>query len=339
MKEITMIGLDLAKSWFQVHATDAEGNKIHNRKLHRNQMALYFSQIPPCVVVMEACASSGYWAKRIIQFGHQAKRIHPRYVAQFRFRSKTDALDAAAICLAARQPDMPEVHTKTQEQCDLQAIHRVRQKHVQHRTATANQIRGLLAEDGIIIPQGITHVRKQLPSILDDAENGLSQLKRELLQEEYMNLLHIDTRINALTRKLTIIAKEREDCRRLLQIPGVGPMVATALVSVAGNGKCFKSARAFSAYLGLVPREHSSGGKQRLLGITKQGNSYIRSLLVQGAHAVIIASQRHSGKKIWLKNLIERRGLQKAAVAEANKIARIAWSMLAKETSYQAPAV
>ena len=228
---------------------------------------------------------------------------------------------------------------KKKEQCDLQAIHRIRQKYIQHRTATANQIRGLLAEDGVIIPQGITHVRKQLPIILDDTENEMSDLKRELLQDEYVALCYLDTRINNLTRRLNSIAKERDDCRRLIQIPGIGPLIATALVCVAGNGKSFKNARVFSAYLGLVPRERSSGGKQRLLGISKQGNAYIRGLLIQGAHAVILSLRRNPEKKQWLKMLIDRRGVQKAAVAEADKIARIAWSMLAKQTCYKMPAV
>lgn len=337
MSIVTMIGLDLAKHSFQVHGVDEAGNKLFNRKLSRAQVSTFFAQQPLCTVVMEACSSSSYWARKIATYGHDVRRLHAKYVAQFRFRNKSDALDAMAICRAARQPDMPTVLTKSQEQCDMQSILRVRERYMQERTGCANQIRGLLSEDGIIMPKGICHVRTRLRGILSDPESELSGMKKELLQEQHSHLLYLDGRINTLTRRIEKIAKEREDSRRLMAIPGIGPVIALALVSVAGSGKDFKNSRAFSSYLGLVPREYSSGGKQRLLGISKCGNSYIRSLLVQGAHSALLSLRRKQGRySDWASALCARCGIQKAAIGMANKMARIAWSMLAKGTTFDA---
>lgn len=342
MKTTTLIGIDLAKNVFQLHGVDDNGRKVFDRKLTRGQVVPFFANLPSCAVAMEACASSQYWARVIEELGHEVKRLPAQFVTPYRRGNKTDATDAAAICEAAQRPNMRFVPNKSHDQADIQAVHRVRNGFVQGRTAVLNRARGLLGEYGIIIPQGAAHVRKHLICILDDIlPTELSGLMRGLLQTLYTHLVRLEEEIEALDKQLRIICQNREECKRLMKIPGIGPMNATSLVCLCGHASNFNKSRAFASFLGLTPKEFSSGGKQRLSGITKRGNSYARSLLVHGARAVLRAIQRghspYGGGRMeeWIKRLIERRGMNKACVALANKMARIAWRLIVYKEDFR----
>jgi transposase len=341
MKGITTIGIDLAKNSLQLHGVDSMGRVVLRKTLRRDQAALFFANLPQCLVGMESCATSAFWARVIESCGHTVRRIHPRFVKPFLMSGKNDANDAAAICEALQRPHMRFVPHKTQDQADIQALHRVREGLVRARTRTFNQVRGLLAENGIVLPQGACHVRSHLPLIVDDHENGLSGVMRNLLSSLLESIVFFDEQIAKQNKVLQIIAREREVCRRLLQIPGVGFLTATILLTVAGRPNDFKNGREFAAFLGLVPRQYSTGGKQRLLGITKRGDSHVRTFLIHGARAVLRSMKMGrtplgEGKRgDWLAQIVERRGPNRASVALANKMARTAWSMLAKGTQYQ----
>ncbi|MHC1711720.1 MAG: IS110 family transposase [Solidesulfovibrio sp.] len=341
MKRITTIGIDLAKNSFQLHGVDANGKAVLRKTLRRDHVIPFFANLPECLVGMEACATSAYWARVIESCGHTVHRIHPRFIKPYLMADKNDANDAAAICEAVSRPRMRFVPHKSQEQADLQAVHRVRSGFVQAKTAAINQARGLLAENGIIIKQGACHVRQTLPAIIGDLQNDLSSSMRQLLTSLYDHIVALDARVTDQDRLLQSFVKEHEACKRLIKVPGVGILTSTILLTMAGAAKDFKNGRQFAAYLGLVPRQHSTGGKQRLLGITKRGDSYTRTLLVQGARAVLGAMKfGHSplgcGETAqWLARLVERRGPNKACIALANKTARVVWSMLAHGSQYQ----
>lgn len=341
MKSVTTMGIDLAKNSLQLHGVDERGKPVLRKSLRRDKAVAFFANLPECLVGMEACATSAYWARVIEECGHTVRRIHPKYIKPYLMAGKNDANDAAAICEAVSRPRMRFVPRKSREQADLQALHRVRQGFVQARTAAINQARGLLAENGIVLRKGSSHVRSRLPDILNDPDNGLSGLMRRLLASLYEHIVALDAQIAAHTKQLKGVAQENDACKRLLSIPGVGVMTATLLLSLVGAASSFKNGRQFAAYLGLVPRQHSTGGKQRLLGITKHGDSYARTLLIQGARAVLRAMKYgHAplGHADWLHRLVDRRGANRACVALANKTARIAWSMLAHESHYRAAA-
>lgn len=340
MKTVTTIGIDLAKNSFQLHGVDAKGKAVLRRTLRRDQVVLFFANLPECLVGMEACASSAYWARVIEECGHTVRRIHPKFIKPYLMADKNDANDAAAICEAVSRPHMRFVPHKSQEQADIQAIHRVRQGLVQARTAAFNQVRGLLAENGIVIRQGACHARSQLPAIVDNHENGLSDTMRRLILSLYERICFFDAQIVVQNKHIAAIAKENDACKRLLKVPGVGVITATILLAIGGAAADFKNGRQFAAFLGLVPRQYSTGGKQRLLGITKHGDCYARTLLVHGARAVLRAMKlgRHplgEGMQDWLARLVDRRGNNRACVALANKTARIVWNMLAKGMEYQ----
>lgn len=344
MKSVTTIGIDLAKNSLQLHGVDNRGRTVLRKTLKREHVANFFANLPECLVGMEACATSAYWARVIEECGHTVRRIHPRFIKPYLMAGKNDANDAAAICEAVSRPRMRFVPRKSQEQADIQAVHRVRQGFVQARTAAINQTRAFLAEYGIVLRQGPSHVRSRLPGILDDRENGLSESMRQVLTSLYEHIAALDAQIAAHTKTLQRIAKENDACRRLLEIPGVGAMTATILLSLTGAASDFKNGRQFAAYLGLVPRQHSTGGKQLLLGITKHGDSYVRTMLIQGARAVLRAMKYGHAPlgrgeyTEWLTRLVDRRGVNRACVALANKTARIVWSMLARESRYRAAA-
>jgi len=339
MKAITTIGIDLAKNSFTVYGVNAKGKPVLQRTLSRSGVVRFFANLPACLVGMEACASSEYWARTLESLGHEVRRIHPRYVKAYLLGAKNDANDAAAICEAVQRPNMRFVPHKSPEQMDIQATHRIRQGLVQSRTALVNQVRGLLGEYGLVLPQGIRHIRNHLPALIADEQNGLSGLMRRNLASLYESLCFLDRQIAEHETILKDIAKENEACKRLMQIPGIGYLTATILLSVAGVASNFKNGREFAAFLGLVPRQNSTGGKIKLLGISKRGDSYARTLLVHGARAVLSSllagRTRPERQNKWLAELAARRGTKRACVGLANKTARIAWSLLAHGTEYK----
>jgi transposase len=342
MREVCRIGLDIAKLNFQVHGVDKRGKEVFNKKLRRAEVLPFFANLPSCLVGLEACGGAHYWAREIVGLdaGHTVRLISPRHVKPFIINNKTDAADARAICEVVGRPGTRFVNVKTVEQQDMMAWHRIRERKVKERTALVNQIRAFLGEQGIVIAQGITHVRKLLPTLIEDLDNKLSMSARDYLSELYTELVDYDALINKYESRIVAFAKANEACRRLQKIPGIGPLTATAIVAHVGDAKYFKNGRALAAYLGLTPREHSSGGKQKLLGITKRGNSYLRWLLIQGARIVLRygllqPEEAVSPRLQWLRGLFGRRGRHIAAVALANKTARIIWALLSSGEAYQ----
>jgi len=335
MNNVTSLAIDLAKNVFQLHGTDAKGKPILRKKISRAKLAEFVVNLPLCKIYMEACGSANYWGRKFKGFGHQVKLIHPKYVKPYVKRNKNDMNDAAGIAAAARDPDMRFCDVKTEAQQDVQSVHRIRSLLIQQRTALSNQIRGLLAEYGIVIPKGISNTRRCLPEILGNNLNNLSGLMLDCLLELNNSFRQLDERIAFYNKKIELLFKENEVCKRLEKIPGIGELGATILASVLGNGSAFKNGRHFAAFLGLVPRQHSSGGKAKLLGISKGGDTYIRTLLIHGARAVLRwVNKKTDNQSIWIKNLVTRRGKNKAAVALANKIARIAWAVIHENTEY-----
>ena len=340
MKRICRIGLDIAKNKFHIHAVDQHDKDLLSKQLPRKDVLSFFATIPVCVIGLEACGGAHYWARELAKFGHETRLLAPRAVKPYVLNNKTDAADARAICEAASRPSLRTVQVKSVEQQDIGAWHKIRERKVKERTALANQIRGLLHEYGIIMPQGISYVRKQLPVIVEDLNNILSSCARDYFSELYSEFVELDLLIAKYEARILAMAKNHEDCKRLLKIPGVGPLTATAIVAHVGNASHFKNGRDFSAYLGLTPKEHSSGGKQRLLGITKRGNIYLRKLLIQGSRVVlhwsrIKAHPEMGWRKKWLLSIADRCGPFVAAVAQANKTARIIWAVLAHGVEYQ----
>ncbi|MGB7931439.1 MAG: IS110 family transposase [Gammaproteobacteria bacterium] len=335
--KITTIGLDLAKNVIQVHGVDEQGKAVLRKQLRRNQVATFFANLPACLVGMEACGGAYHWARKIEQLGHTVKLIAPQFVKPYVKTNKNDAADAEAICEAVSRPHMRFVPIKSGEQQAVLALHRARQAFVKARTAQANQIRGLLGEYGIILPQGICHIAKRLPAILEDGENELPGSFRALLDRLGEHLKELDRQVGELDLQIHSWHRENEASRKLEQIHGIGPITASALVATIGDANSFKNGRQLAAWLGLVPRQHSSGGKPLLLGISKRGDSYLRTLLIHGARAVLRVAERKVGHaQSWLGQLTDRRHKNVAAVALANKNARIVWALLAHDRNYQA---
>lgn len=341
MNQITLIGIDLAKNIFRINCLDEKGKRVTNKNLHRESIIQFFAPLPECTVAMEACASSHYWGRTIESLGHTVKLIHPRYVTPYRLGDKNDANDAAAICAAAQRPDMRFVRLRSQRQSDVQALHRVREGLVTEKTGTVNRIRALLAENGIVIKQGPANVFALLPAIVDDPDNDLSGMMRQLLRVQYTHLLGIREQLAELEGMLRSLVAEEDTYKRLMEVPGVGLITATLLGSELGNGSAFRNGRSFAAYLGLTPRQYSSGGKSTLLGITKRGNRYLRTLLIHCARSILRSMTL--GKSplgegcmgLWIRKLMERRGKNKTAVALAAKLARVAWAMQTKGSNFE----
>lgn len=337
---LTVLGLDLAKQSFQLHGVDTNGNVVLMKKLKRNNLSKFIAQLPACLIGIEACGGSNYWTRVFERYGHTVRMIAPQFVKPFVKSNKNDAVDAEAICEAVQRPSMRFVPSKSVGQQDIQSLHRIRSQAVARRTAQANQIRGLLMEYGIVIPKGISYVRKEIPCILEDASNELTFMFRELLNDLYDEMVHLDERIRQLENKLEIVCKENESCQRLLTIPGVGLLSATAMVAAIGDISVFKNGRELAAWLGLVPRQHSTGGKPTLLGISKRGDAYLRTLLIHGGRTVVRVAEKYQDKRNqWINQLDQRRGKNISAVAVANKNARIAWALLTNKTTFQANAV
>ena len=337
---VTTVGLDLAKTVFHVVCFDKRDKEVKKRMLRRNQMLQFFVQLPPCLVSMEACASAHYWGRELRAMGHDVKLIPPQYVKPYVRGNKNDYNDARAIAEAATRPAMPTVAIKTVEEQDMQAIHRTRSQCLRDRTALSNSTRGLLGEYGIVFPKGIASLRKTIPALLEDAENGLSFRFRNLLARRYEQLLELDNHIAFYERELELLSRQDDACQRLQTIPGFGPIVSSAFRSAIGDGRIYAHGRDVSSSLGLVPRQHSSGGKDVLLGISKRGDKYLRTQLVHGARAVVLqAARKNDSLSRWIIRIHEERGWNKAVVAMANKMARIGWAILRYNTTYQAASV
>jgi transposase len=333
VKSITTVGLDLAKSVFQLHGVDGRGREVLRKTLKRGEVASFFARLSPCVIGIEACGSAHFWARKLSELGHTVKLMAPQFVKPYVKTNKNDARDAEAICEAVARPNMRFVPIKSVEQQALLAVHRVRQGFVSARTAQSNQIRGLLSEFGIVMPKGISSLEWLMPQILADPENGLLGSSRELFARLYSHFKELSRQgMNWSSRS----KRESAASQRLEEVPGIGPLTASALAATIGDAKAFKSGRQLAAWLGLVPWQSSSGGRERLLGISKRGDTYLRTLLIHGARSVLQRLKQHTDQaQGWLARLVARRNPNVAAVALANTNARIVWALLVHGRDYQ----
>jgi len=337
--KISRIGMDIAKNVFQLHGVDSFEQTVLKKKLKRADVLAYFRTLAACKIGMEACGGAHHWARTLIAMGHSVVLMAPQFVKPYVKTNKNDAADAEAICEAMSRPGMRFVPVKTVEQQDIQALHRVRSELVKQRTAKGNQIRGLLAEYGLVVQKRIECLRVALPELLEDADNGLTGEFRALLDGLRLDLVGLDERVGQLDRQIVQMCRASVSAKRLQEIPGIGPVTASALIAAVGDGSGFKRGRDMAAFLGLVPRQHSSGGKEKLLGISKRGDSYLRTLLIHGARSVQrVSVNKTDPSSRWLNALSHRRHKNVAAVALANKTARIAWAVLSKGQAYRVPA-
>ena len=338
MPSISTIGLDIAKSVFQGHGVDEAGQVVLRRQLKRRHVLAFFQKLPPCLVGIEACASSHHWSRELEAFGHTVRLMPPAYVKPYVKRQKNDSTDAEAICEAVARPNMRFVPTKTVEQQSCLMLHRARHLFVRQQTAVINSIRAYLAEFGIVAPVGRRGVEQLLEVVADPADRRLPDVARACLVALGSQLRHLKAQILEFDRRIIAWHRSSATSKRLDAIPGVGPALATALVASIADPKVFRSGRDFSAWVGLVPKQNSSGGKDKLGSISKQGDRYLRSLFTAGALAVIRYAKIHgTGHRPWLTGLLARRPTKVAAIALANKIARMAWAMMARGESYREP--
>ncbi|RVO45530.1 IS110 family transposase [Sinorhizobium meliloti] len=337
MSEVRTIGLDLAKQVFQVHGADASGSAVFRKQLRRGQVLKFFSGLPRCLVAMEACGSSHFWAREIGRLGHEVRMIPPAYVKPFLKRQKNDAADAEAICEAAQRPTMRFVSVKSEETQGAVVALRSRDLLIRQRTQTINALRGHLAEFGKVVPQGSTNASK-LIAMVEDPQTALPEAARTSLRFLTAILSQLTDQIRALDAQIVRQAREDETSRRLMTIPGVGPLIAAALVALAPSPETFKRGRDFAAWLGLVPRQHSTGGKQRLGSTTKMGERSLRRLLIMGANSVVVwRARKGAAPGTWLAKMLARKPPMLVRVALANKMARIVWAIMARGKIYRAP--
>jgi len=334
--EITTIGLDLAKNVFQVHGVNERGKTVLRRQLKRDQVAPFFANLPPCLVGVEACASAHHWARKLQALGHRVRLMAPQFVKPYVKSNKNDAADAEAICEAVSRPSMRFVPIKNVEQQSVLSLHRVRQGFVKARTAQANQIRGLLGEYGLVVPQGIAYIAQRVPALIEDAENELPGSFRLLIQRLLDHLKVLQDQVDEIEVQIKAWHRDSEASQRLEKVPGIGPLTASALVASIGDAKNFDNGRQFAAWLGVVPRQHSSGGKPTLLGMSKRGDAYLRTMLIHGARSVIYRATQKADPDSWLVKLTTRRNKNVAAVAMANKTARTVWALLAHGREFKA---
>lgn len=334
---IAFMGIDLAKSVFQLHGADSEGRLMMSKRLRRDQMLPELAKLQSCVIGIEACTGAFFWQRQFETLGHTVRIIAPQYVKPFVKHQKNDRNDAEAICTAMRQPNMKFVPAKNEEQQDIQALHRARTRLVNHRTALVSQMRGLLLDRGVTIGVSISRARRAIPEIIADPGNGLTEMAREIIGELYEFLGQIDVRIKAFDRRIEAVFRANATaCQRIARICGVGPKTATAVIAAVGDGAEFKNGRHLAAWMGLVPRQHSSGNRQILMGISKRGDQHLRTLLVHGARSVVrVAAGKTDALIRWINALRERRGVNRTIVAVANKNARIIWAMLRKGMEFQ----
>jgi transposase len=329
--KVTTIGLDLAKSVFQVHGVDKASNAVLRRQLRRDQVLAFFVKLQPCVIGMEACGGAHYWSRQLQAQGHTVRMMPAQFVKPYVKSNKNDVADAEAICEAVGRKNMRFVPVKSAQQQAVLALHRARQAMIKARTGQANQIRGLLAEFGIVFAQGIKQIPKRVPALLEQAHDELPGTVAALVSRLLEHLKYLDRQVQELENEIKRWHRQSEPSRQLEQVPGIGALTASALVASIAEARQFKNGRQMGAWLGLVPAQHGSGGKTHLLGISKRGDPYLRTLLVHGARAVIGHATRASAKHQdpWLQRLLARRGKNVAAVALANRNARIVWAMLA----------
>jgi len=334
MGEVTTIGLDLAKHVFQVHGVDAEGTTVLRKQLRRGQLLAFFSRLPSCLVGLEACATAHYWARELGALGHEVRLMPAQYVKAYVKRNKNDAADAAAICEAVRRPTMRFVPAKTADQQAAVLLHRGRERLVRQRTALVNALRGHLAEFGVVAPQGLRNVGKLIAIVRDEGDARLPDMARQVLQVLATQIEQLETAVAAVEKQLMAWHKSNPVSQRLATIPGIGPIIATAIAATVVEPTAFRSGREFAAWLGLVPRQNSTGGKIRLGGISKRGNRYLRRLLINGASANLLRSKATNADP-WVIGLRRRRPSLVVAVALANKTARIAWAVMHRQEDYR----
>jgi transposase len=334
--KIAIVGLDIAKHVFQLHGTDAAGKAVLRRKLRRAEVVPFFANLHHCIVGIEACGGAHYWARRLNAVGHTVRLMAPQFVKPFVKSNKNDANDAEAICEAVARPSMRFVPAKSVEQQDIQLLHRVRSRLVGCRTQLANQVRGLLMEYGIVLPQHIGQLRRGLPEVLEDESNELTTLGRRLLASLYDELVEVNDKIEHVETELRAVYEASEPCQRIAAVEGIGLLTATAAVAALSDGKVFDNGRQFAAWLGLVPRQHSSGGKTRLFGISKRGDTYLRTLFIHGGRSVVYRARgKTDPRSLWIADKQRRLGTTRACVAVANKNARIVWSLIAHGDIYR----
>jgi transposase len=339
MNYVTTYGLDLAKQVFQVHWVDGDSGEIHRKTLPRNKVSVFFATAKRGVVAMEACGSAHHWGRLLSNLGHAVKLIAAQFVRPFVKTNKTDAADAQAIWEAAQRPDMRFVALKNETQQAVLSLHRLRAQSVKARTMQANQIRSLLYEFGVVVPLGWRTLLKNATHLLSDVDGPVPELLREALLEQLESLRTATSHIDALEKRIQQWQRSEPDCQRIAEIPGVGPLIASAVIASVADAKQFRSGREFAAYLGLVPRQSGTGGRVKLLGISKRGDGYLRMLLVQGARSVLIShARRHRDRPLdhWLDDLLQRRPSHVVAVALANKMARTMWALLAHDRTFDA---
>jgi|SRR5262245_17628228 len=336
MGEVSTIGLDIAKSVFQVHGVDAGGVVVICKRVSRVKVLEFFAALPPCLVGIEACPTAHHWSRKLQTLGHTVRLMPPSYVKAYLKRSKNDANDAAAICEAVTRPSMRFVPTKSEQQQSALMLHRSRQLLVRQRTMLSNAIRGHMAELGIISAKG-RHGTAELLEIITKEDDRIPTVARVSLAVLARQYAVVTAEIGTIEKHIHALHRSSQESRRLEEIPGVGPIVATALVAEVGDWTAFSSGRSLAAWIGLVPRQHSTGGKDRLGRISKQGNRHLRWLLVAGAMAVIRYARQHGTKRLWLVRLMGRRPVKVAAVALANKIARMAWAMMVRGERFSEP--
>ncbi|MEI2781102.1 MAG: IS110 family transposase [Candidatus Competibacter sp.] len=328
----TVVGIDIAKRVFQLHWLDPETGEIVSRQLKREQFLAHFANRAPCLIGMEACGGAQHWARQLVAMGHQVKLMPAKAVRPFVGGNKSDVHDARAIWTAVQQPDVKAVAIKTEEQQAILALHRMRQQLVKFRTAQINGLRGLLSEYGEVMPQGKAGVKNGIAEALQRLADRLPATVIDTLREQWGRIGQLDEQIGQIERRLKVWQQEDQDCQRLVRIPGVGLLIATAAVAMMGDAKTFESGREFAAWLGLVPRQTGTGGRLRLLGISKRGDTYLRTLLIHGARSVLTHAKEPDP---WITALRQRRPLNVAVVALANKMARTIWALLAHERTYQ----
>jgi transposase len=336
MMTITTIGFDTSKGWFQIHGVDETGQTILRRKLARGKVLAFFANLPSCLIGLEACGGSHHWARELIKLGHDAKLMPARYVRAYVKTNKHDAADAEACCEAVQRPGMRFVPLKTEEQQSMLMVHRARDLLIRQRTAAVNALRGHFAEFGIVAAKGTAKARELMGLVNEDER--IPPLARQALGQIVDQIRDTERKIETFDRQILTMAKNDAVCRRLMTVQTIGPFIATALAATVGDPRHFSSGRHFAAWLGLTPKQHSSGGKEKLGGISKRGDGYVRRLLVHGARATVARVRGNQARSAWIAGLLARRHFNVATVALANKTARIAWAVMTSAQNYRATA-